>query len=203
MFSTVHQWFVPTGDGAGMQIKQEIETTTTTLLEETSSLHHPWFIDYEDTGDVNERFNHHKQNNNDNEVYNKAKNNEQSKPNGNSINLETTSLNHLQTLVTTDLFQLPDTCHDTFSNPMELSAAGFLSSRLINTYNGPWFQCKECNKSFRTKVTLSRHEKIHKGNAFQCPKCPKIFYQVSNIKYHVKAVHGVLYDDVFNDKKNT
>ncbi|MPC33730.1 Zinc finger protein 3 [Portunus trituberculatus] len=57
----------------------------------------------------------------------------------------------------------------------------------------PWFPCPQCGKSFRTRITLSRHEKIHKGNAFPCPMCPKVFYQVSNVKYHVHAVHGRQY----------
>ncbi|XP_068233509.1 zinc finger and BTB domain-containing protein 22-like [Palaemon carinicauda] len=54
----------------------------------------------------------------------------------------------------------------------------------------PWYCCPHCDKGFRTRVTLSRHEKIHTGKAFPCPVCPKVFYQVSNVKYHVHAVHG-------------
>lgn len=61
-------------------------------------------------------------------------------------------------------------------------------------HNYPFFPCPQCGKSFRTRVTLSRHEKIHKGNAFPCPVCPKVFYQVSNVKYHVHAVHGRQYE---------
>ncbi|KAK4297229.1 hypothetical protein Pmani_030347 [Petrolisthes manimaculis] len=65
---------------------------------------------------------------------------------------------------------------------------------MSRTQNYPFFPCPQCGKSFRTRVTLSRHEKIHKGNAFPCPMCPKVFYQVSNVKYHVHAVHGRQYE---------
>lgn len=107
----------------------------------------------------------------------------------------TAPLTHLETLT-----------HSTFMQKSELGGDGAvgvgvggmpaeeLAVEAVIPPPTPWFPCPQCGKSFRTRITLTRHEKIHKGNAFPCPLCPKVFYQVSNVKYHVHAVHGRQYE---------
>ena len=100
----------------------------------------------------------------------------------------TAPLTHLETLT-----------HSTFLNKSEMQKENTIQLSDIGSDVSlppptPWFPCPQCGKSFRTRITLSRHEKIHKGNAFPCPLCPKVFYQVSNVKYHVHAVHGRQYE---------
>ncbi|XP_071531753.1 uncharacterized protein [Panulirus ornatus] len=92
------------------------------------------------------------------------------------------------------LTHLESLAHSTSSRKSEVMVGGEVTVGRALPPNAPWFPCSHCGKSFRTRVTLSRHEKIHTGNAFPCPVCPKVFYQVSNVKYHVHAVHGRQYE---------
>ncbi|XP_076030064.1 uncharacterized protein LOC143018520 isoform X6 [Oratosquilla oratoria] len=84
------------------------------------------------------------------------------------------------------------------SGTMRVPGAAAVTATSVGSVDGfrtaTWYACTTCGKQFRTRVTLSRHEKIHTGKAFTCPHCPKVFYQVSNIKYHVRAVHGTTYE---------
>ncbi|XP_069980029.1 protein bric-a-brac 2 isoform X7 [Penaeus vannamei] len=100
-------------------------------------------------------------------------------------------LSHLESLTHTTFTRVGDVVVGAGGAATEAAVA--VGGRAL-AVNRPWFPCPQCGKRFRTRVTLSRHEKIHTGNAFPCPVCPKVFYQVSNVKYHVTAVHGRQYE---------
>ncbi|XP_066967544.1 longitudinals lacking protein, isoforms H/M/V-like isoform X14 [Macrobrachium rosenbergii] len=92
-------------------------------------------------------------------------------------------LSHLETLAQSAFVREAELVMDAGEVTLRQNAS-------LRNNDRPWFCCPQCGKGFRTRVTLSRHEKIHTGKAFPCPMCPKVFYQVSNVKYHVHAVHG-------------
>ena len=52
----------------------------------------------------------------------------------------------------------------------------------------PTFPCSECNRSFSTKGTLTRHKASHSDmRPFLCPYCPKTFKTYSICKKHVRT----------------
>ncbi|XP_018401745.1 PREDICTED: zinc finger protein OZF-like [Cyphomyrmex costatus] len=52
-------------------------------------------------------------------------------------------------------------------------------------------KCGTCNKEFKDKWHLRRHEKIHNGEkTFECEYCEKIFLQKGNLSKHVIAKHN-------------
>ena len=48
------------------------------------------------------------------------------------------------------------------------------------------YQCKECDKSFKTSRDMNRHTRKHTGvKPYKCTKCGKMFTQSGNLKRHV------------------
>ncbi|CAG7728347.1 unnamed protein product, partial [Allacma fusca] len=53
------------------------------------------------------------------------------------------------------------------------------------------FQCSFCNKSFRLKLTLKVHERIHTGvRPYKCPECPQAFTQSHVLTEHYRTHTG-------------
>ncbi|CAH1790700.1 unnamed protein product [Owenia fusiformis] len=52
------------------------------------------------------------------------------------------------------------------------------------------FQCQYCEKKYKNKGTLKRHERIHTGEGIQCPYCEKCFGEKSHFKEHERIHTG-------------
>ncbi|XP_040177281.1 gastrula zinc finger protein XlCGF67.1-like [Rana temporaria] len=53
------------------------------------------------------------------------------------------------------------------------------------------YPCSECEKSFSSKYTLSKHKKLHSGEKpYSCPKCGKCFSEKSILVSHEKFHTG-------------
>ena len=53
------------------------------------------------------------------------------------------------------------------------------------------FQCKVCNKDFKDKSKLRRHQLVHTGERpFRCPYCEKSFSVDFNLKTHIRIHTG-------------
>ena len=162
--NTVHQWFVPTGDGV-VAVKTEKELPTT-------------LIDISDEYWCSSE-----------ELETQAKS-------------KSERFNHIKSFIPSNISKVtsPSNFNLAFLNLDQAPNIITIPTKEHNGHRGILYNCKECDKSFKTKVTLSRHEKIHRGNAFPCPKCSKVFYQISNVKHHVKAVHGNHYEEFITEK---
>ncbi|KFQ39811.1 Zinc finger and SCAN domain-containing protein 22, partial [Mesitornis unicolor] len=52
-------------------------------------------------------------------------------------------------------------------------------------------QCKECGKSFKKKIFLIRHQRIHSGEQpYKCGECGKAFSQNSHVITHQRIHSG-------------
>ncbi|TRY74051.1 hypothetical protein TCAL_07777 [Tigriopus californicus] len=53
------------------------------------------------------------------------------------------------------------------------------------------FDCRECQKDFRTKGALRVHARIHKDERpYPCDRCAKSFRQISDLNYHRQSLHS-------------
>jgi uncharacterized Zn-finger protein len=71
------------------------------------------------------------------------------------------------------------------------------------------FQCKTCQKQFRTKEFLKKHERIHSASKpCACPVCDKRFRWSNNLSVHLRIHTGVqpyscgICQKTFNSKSN-
>lgn len=52
------------------------------------------------------------------------------------------------------------------------------------------FECKECNKTFKSAAWLTKHSRIHTNQKpYVCPNCCRGFIQLSSLRYHL-GTHG-------------
>ena len=51
------------------------------------------------------------------------------------------------------------------------------------------FQCSDCNKTFESKIKLSKHRYIHSLPQHECHVCSKRFHFPSKLKQHLR-IHG-------------
>ena len=60
-----------------------------------------------------------------------------------------------------------------------------IDHKVVDTTTEKIFQCKTCEKCFKQKNNLKRHERIHTGKTpFQCTICNKCFADLSKLKDH-------------------
>ncbi|KAL5111691.1 Histone-lysine N-methyltransferase PRDM16 [Taenia crassiceps] len=52
------------------------------------------------------------------------------------------------------------------------------------------FKCPDCQATFKTPGTLSRHQKTHTNISFLCNQCDASFNRMSNLKRHKDSVHS-------------
>ena len=45
---------------------------------------------------------------------------------------------------------------------------------IVHASGGKEFKCKDCEKSFKHKMLLERHKKLHKKNSYHCQHCEKL-----------------------------
>lgn len=46
------------------------------------------------------------------------------------------------------------------------------------------YKCDECSKSYKNRISLQKHEKIHGITTYQCDRCNKCFSQSASLKNH-------------------
>ena len=52
------------------------------------------------------------------------------------------------------------------------------------------FQCKDCERSFRSQPGLWHHTKSkHEGFKYACNQCDKQYTQKQNLKAHIQSKH--------------
>ena len=71
------------------------------------------------------------------------------------------------------------------SEKNEVFSSNMIDHKVVHTTGGKIFQCKACEKRFKQKNNLKRHERIHAGKTpFQCTICYKCFANLSQLQRH-------------------
>ena len=92
-------------------------------------------------------------------------------------------------------------CHQSDLVPSLLQAMPrnlFLIHRVFRKETGKYqtiYECKykNCLRLFRVKYNFKDHLKAHlRIKPFTCPECGKPFTQLSNMKTHLKGIHGAV-----------
>ena len=67
---------------------------------------------------------------------------------------------------------------------------------IVHASGGKEFKCKDCEKSFKHKMLLERHKKLHKKNSYHCQHCEKTFALKYYLTQHNKKAHHLVNHDV-------
>eukprot|EP00057_Strongylocentrotus_purpuratus_P016506 XP_011670980.1 PREDICTED: zinc finger protein Xfin [Strongylocentrotus purpuratus] len=90
----------------------------------------------------------------------------------------------------------PETSKD-FNNDSAVSFQKDLDKRKACSDKSS-YQCRECNKKFKTKMSFTKHMKEHTGDKiYQCGECKKGFTSESGLKGHMR-----IHTDIFCSSKN-
>ena len=67
---------------------------------------------------------------------------------------------------------------------------------IVHASGGKDFKCKHCEKSFKHKMLLERHMKLHKKNSYHCHLCEKTLPLKYYLTQHNKKAHHLVNHDV-------
>jgi len=64
------------------------------------------------------------------------------------------------------------------------------------------FPCGQCDKVFKSRTHLSRHEAVHSGIRLSCDKCSSTFSRKDKLNAHVRKKHSQTDDEKLNSQDN-